>query len=647
MLTARVNIASKQSIQVYKKTVIFRNHIGINQMKNIYTYLTIVLFTTVISTSAFSQSINDLKQRVSVDANNVTITELLENIGAQAQIKFSYNPKLIKSNRRVTFSAENTEVRKVLNDLFEDEFDYKLRGKYVIIVKKSNSERTDTELKKTILSGFIIDSETKEGIENVSVFTAAGESTLSDVTGAFEIQLKKSENSQVELRKRGYAAMYYETNHTSNTNVEIGLDALKSLSVQLHRDSISAQRLNAPNIGVATMYSINTILKINQENIQDSIDKPVSFSLYPGVATYGNLSGNIKFNLALNFIGYNRGIDGAEFSIFSSINRDNVVGVQLAGLSNYVGKGVTGFQAAGIFNKVGADLIGVQMGGIANVNFGDVKGAQYGGISNHVVGDVTGVQYAGIYNRADDVTGVQGASIINLADTLSGVQMSGVANISNQLTGVQMASVFNYADTIKGAQFSGLVNSARVVKGSQIGIINIADTLTGVPIGLFNFIKNGYKRVGVYSDDLFPLNVEFRSGVDHFYTILNGGVQSDIGDSDSALYTFGMGLGSRILLSPSAAIEIEATGNQINKRESIDVLSLNIRGYLGLEYKIGDHFAIAGGATYNAFLFDRELLLDEDFNQLKDSYLIDTSDQNDNYIWRSWLGYKAGVRFVF
>jgi hypothetical protein len=192
-----------------------------------------------------------------------------------------------------------------------------------------------------------------------------------------------------------------------------------------------------------------------------------------------------------------------------------------------------------------------------------------------------------------------------------------------------------------------LVNVGHFVKGSQIGFINVADSLSGIPIGIFNFIKNGYKRIGVSTDELFPINIEFRTGVNKFYTILHAGMQTDVFDSDSSFYTYGMGFGSRYPIGKSFAIEIDATANHITKRKYTNDLSMNLKGSFGIELQLSKHFSLAGGATYNAYLLDKTLLADADFESLRDKYLVDTSDEINKNVWRSWIGYSAGLRFAF
>jgi hypothetical protein len=249
-------------------------------MNNIYQIFA-CFYLMLIGTNTFGQEINNLTQEITIEANNVTISELLLTIGEQAKIKFSYNPTLIESNKRVNLSVKKETVRNVLDTIFDKKFEYKLRGNYVIITTRQGQSDKPNKKSKTMLSGFIIDDETSVAIEQVSIFTSEGNSVFTDELGAFIIELDKSDNSQIEIRKAGYEPYSLETNHESNSNYEIKLNAIKSLSILVHRDSLSTQQLNSSQIGVATMYRINTSLQTNQQNINDSIKKPFSLSLYP------------------------------------------------------------------------------------------------------------------------------------------------------------------------------------------------------------------------------------------------------------------------------------------------------------------------------------------------------------------------------
>lgn len=606
----------------------------------------LVLFVALLlPITAMGQTVNDLSQKISIEAENITIAELLIEIGQKADIKFSYNSKVIKSNRRVDVSIEKKSVQTVLDEVLDDQFDYKLRGNYVIISKRKSSDQSDVNGIRTTISGYVLDAETLQSIPNVSIYTTEANGAITDETGSFSMALDKKDNTVIQLRRKDYEPFSYNTKHVTQSDVEIKMKAVKSISVQLERDSMITAELPKNKYAVKTMYSVNEELRLNQENITDTLYKPISFSLYPGVSTYNNLSGNIIYNLAINFVGYNRGVEGLEIASLSNINADKVHGTQVAGLSNYVGGEVKGVQVAGIFNKIGGNLNGLQVAGISNVNFDNVAGTQVAGINNHVTGNVDGLQLAGIYNQVDSLNGLQVSGVAGVANKLSGFQLSGVANYAKSIEGVQLSALYNMADTVIGTQISGLINIADYVKGSQFGLINVADSVSGISFGLLNFIKNGYKRVGISSNELFPINISLRTGVNKFYTIINAGAQSDILDNERSFYTFGLGLGTSIDLGRYANLNIEATSNYITKRSFTQNFSYNNRGYLGIEVPVLSGLYIAGGVTYNMYLLDRDLLDDSDFNQLRETYISDSSIKNSNdLVLRSWMGYRIGIR---
>ncbi|MEM9547131.1 MAG: hypothetical protein AAGA77_14215 [Bacteroidota bacterium] len=611
------------------------------------TYIIYILFILLSINKAHGQNptINDLNQRISIEARNVTKSELLKEIGEKAEIKFSYNPKVIRATERVSISGEDHTVREILDQLFKDEFTFKLRGNYVIITDEKVVE-VNTKVKSSLITGYVVDEETLDGLPNVSIYTSAGENSITDEIGAFKIKLKKEDNSTIELRKKAYQPLSYSTHKAGNEYIQIKLKPIKSLKVTLERDSLIKVNLPQRNQELKTMYKVNESLKLNLENIQDTLYKPVSLSFYPGLSTYGNLSGNIVFNFALNFVGYNGGIEGVELAALSNINRGHVLGVQLAGLSNYTGGEVSGYQGAGIFNMARGNLEGVQMAGISNINLGLVEGAQFAGISNHGGSEVEGLQMAGILNSASKISGGQFSGVLNLARKSSGIQMSGVANLSGKASGVQIAGVANLADTIQGTQISGVLNVAKYAH-HQIGLINVADSISGIPIGLLNFIRKGYNRIEVGADELFRVNVSIKTGVRHFYTILTGGMQTDVFDNESSFYTFGLGIGTSRRLTKGLNLDLNVVNRHISKKSFTDQLSYNLKGSIGLELKVVDNLSIYGGGVYNAYYFDRELLEDSDFNELRSSYLMDTSNELDrNHVWRTWIGYQFGVRLI-
>lgn len=633
--------------------------------KSIITYILLVFsFLLFVGDATGQNGEKDiLDQKITLSAENITISELLTEIGEKASIQFSYNPNLINANRRVSLESSAQPVRDVLDQIFTGEIGYKIRGNYVIIVAQERMKE-EIEHKDALLSGLILDHETQVGIPEVSVFTSSGELALSDQAGAFAIKLKKGDRSIVQFRKKGFRDFEYESTGGPQSDINIKMSPIKRLAIHVERPAVEAKPIAStqPNVHLNTIFPIKRTLKVHQENITDSLTRPFSFSLYPGLSTHGNLSGSIEYNFALNFVGYNRGINGLEFGVLSNISKENVRGATFAGLSSYVGGNVKGVQSSGIFNVVGRDVKGIQMAGISNATIGDVVGAQFAGISNHAQSNFKGLQASGIYNQTDTIVGsqlagimnyakksdgFQASGIMNLTHESDGLQLAGIANVSPKMKGAQIAGIANVSSKVDGTQIAGIINIGGNVHGSQIGLLNVADSISGVPIGLLSFVKkDGYRRVGAYYDELFPMNMEFKTGVKRFYNILLAGTQTDINDNDDAFYTFGYGVGTSASITNGFSLDFDLTGQYITKREFTDTESMLFKSYLGLELNIAGSVSIVGGATFNAYYFDHDLLADEDFNNLRTDYLFDDVVNNGSHVWRGWLGYRGGIRFT-
>src|SRR5690606_15194551 len=112
-------------------------------------------------------------------------------------------------------------------------------------------------------------------------------------------------------------------------------------------------------------------------------------------------------------------------------------------------------------------------------------------------------------------------------ENVDGAQIGGIVNgVNRNLNGVQIAGIVNTVRSdMRGLQVS-LFNQAKTNKGLQVGLINVSDSSNGAAIGLFNFVKHGYKALELSANEVFFLNLTFKSGADHFYTIYSLGLGS-------------------------------------------------------------------------------------------------------------------------
>jgi hypothetical protein len=295
---------------------------------------------------------------------------------------------------------------------------------------------------------------------------------------------------------------------------------------------------------------------------------PVQVSFTPGLSTHGKQSQHNVSNFSLNILGGRTGgVNGAEIGGLFNINTTYARGVQVAGIFNLTGY-VEGVQVAGIYNYVAGNVSGVQVGGINNMVKGSLNGIQVGGIYNHVNSNVKGIQVAGITNYAKA--------------TVNGLQISGIGNIGKEVKGIQVGGIFNYAKKLRGL---------------QIGLINVAKESSGYSIGLLNFVPNGYHKLVLSTNEVFPTNAAYKSGNSKLYSIILGGASTG---NNAKAYSFGFGFGKELAITNMFSINPEISSQYVYLGSFKDYNSLN-RINLDFHVKFGKHLSVFAGPAVSGY----------------------------------------------
>lgn len=283
-------------------------------------------------------------------------------------------------------------------------------------------------------------------------------------------------------------------------------------------------------------------------------EKRFQMSLFPGISTNGISSGFYFNKVSLNiFGGLSAGNRLIEVGGISNVNLKEANGIQVAGLANIVGANAfvnlslseertlilkedyesnyIGIQAAGMLNFVRDHATGIQTSGLLNVVGWDFHGVQVSGVGNSAGGHTGGLQLAGFYNIGNrSMTGFQVSSVFNYTrGQLTGGQV-GLINKSGNVKGRKSApptadrgfqlGLLNFSKEMHGLQV-GLLNFGGEMRGVQLGLINFFDssppkryTKMGIPIALLNFGSKG-SVARVSTNELFAVNVEVTTGNCH------------------------------------------------------------------------------------------------------------------------------------
>ncbi len=153
---------------------------------------------------AVAQTIPDVK--ISLAATRLSLADVLEEISQKSKIRFSYNPKRIQSDQKITYQATDKSFTAVLDELANQyDFQYSFVEDQIILKPSKKSERPSEQT--VILSGYIKDSSTGEALIGSTIYInelQAG--TAANAYGFFSLNIPKGKY-EVSVSFIGYKSL--------------------------------------------------------------------------------------------------------------------------------------------------------------------------------------------------------------------------------------------------------------------------------------------------------------------------------------------------------------------------------------------------------------------------------------------------------
>jgi hypothetical protein len=498
----------------------------------------IIALFCLISTNSFAQGVLD--RRITIEANNQRLSDVLKVISSKGNFYFSYNSSIIARDSLISFSAYNRSVKQILDQLCGSRYKWQQNNNYIILRKAPVTapvlvaNPTPSPEKLYTVSGIVVNGETGEKVGNVTIYEKQRlVSTMSDDKGYFKIKLKSRYSTATLTISREMfedTTVLIQPKHDQQVTIVmtpvIASEPVVTISpvenelpdtiiVKPPTDTLTTTSIAKEEVNQVEKTRWGKRLLSAKQNIQSInlkkffADRTFQVSLTPGLSTHGKLSAQVVNNFSANIVGgYTAGVNGVELAGAFNINKKDVKYLQAAGLLNITGGSVegaqftgvhnhvlhdvSGFQAAGISNFIKGSVTGVQLSGIYNHVHGNVNGLQASGIASYVKGNVTGAQLSAIHNHVSgSFTGIQASNISNFVKgKLIGIQLSNIHNVCyDSVFGLQAATIVNFAHKkVSGAQLSAIGNFAnRELSGVQMApMFNYAKKLRGVQIGLIN-----------------------------------------------------------------------------------------------------------------------------------------------------------------
>jgi hypothetical protein len=514
-----------------------------------------------------------------------------------------------------------------------------------------------------VLTGYVRDEATGRRLQNVSVYDPVTlSSAVTDSYGYFQLEVDQPSGEEVKLAisRLDYTdtvvAVVADRQRLLNIPIKINEEKVNTLA-----DSVRQKIKRFWNTKILTPQAANIL------NIQDTLYRKFQFSIVPFIGTNHKLSGNVINDYSFNLYGgYSLGVKKLEIGGIFNIVRGDMNGAQFGGIFNAVGGKMKGLQFAGLVNMARDTVDGYQFAGLINLNatssqkfsmaglfnftYRDSRGIHLAGLGNGTIGKQEGPHVAGLFNFATgDAYPAQVSSLLNFtAGKMKGAQVSGLLNFAaKEVSGAQVAGLINVAPRrIKGAQVSGFLNYATKVHGTQVGVINVTDSIRGVPVGVMSFVLKGYHKIEISADEIFYTNLAFRTGVRQFYNIFTVGAKPDTFEDDETFWSFGYGIGTAPKLSRTLSLNVDVTANQVVKGESIDAINMINKVYLGLELQMFKNVGITFGVTLNGYItdttYDKYPPLFTDYTP---HFISDKTYSNDMNM-KMWWGGKLGLRFL-
>lgn len=177
----------------------------------------------------------------------------------------------------------------------------------------------------------------------------------------------------------------------------------------------------------------------------------------------------------------------------------------------------------GFINIAQENHHGLQLG-FFNLSHQNFKGLQIGFIDK-IAGDMNGMQMSFLNFTSKNTKGLQVGFGNHSKANFSGLQIGFFNEIKANTKGVQLGFVNDTKDTLQGVQF---------------GFVNVVDTIKGIPIGFFSYVKKGgYRAIEISTNELYPLNLSFKAGTPLFYSFVQGSFNPNYGNQ----FALGAGFG--------------------------------------------------------------------------------------------------------
>ena len=182
------------------------------------TFILFFAFNLTIMANSFGQD------KVSIDMKNANVSQILDEIEANTDYKFIYNVNVYDFETITSISVNNQSIKLVLDMIFNNQLDYEVIEKKIILKKKPiipvSEEIVEEEITQRVVTGSVTDSDgtALPGATVLEVGTDNGTST--DFDGNFSIELE-NDDASLQISFIGFESQTVSVANTDNISVQL------------------------------------------------------------------------------------------------------------------------------------------------------------------------------------------------------------------------------------------------------------------------------------------------------------------------------------------------------------------------------------------------------------------------------------------
>jgi len=255
--------------------------------KNIH-YILSCLFLLAASTS-FAQNLN---KKITIEAYDQPLGEVIKQIAEKGNILFSYNPESLPTDKKITVVARNTPISKIFEKVFTaNGIDFTVSEKQVILkpgkMKTQGASQIQIQSgRKYTISGYIRDKATSEAIIGANVYDQASlQGTTTNAYGYYSLSLPQGQYL-ITSSIIGYTPFTQpiELNKNIEATIDLDISSVTMSTVEITADPESG----IPNFIQTGGTKLSPAVLKQMPGFAGNVDVLKSLQTVPGILTFGD-----------------------------------------------------------------------------------------------------------------------------------------------------------------------------------------------------------------------------------------------------------------------------------------------------------------------------------------------------------------------